>query len=337
MTPLVVISIGGAAAGNVGKRALGGEITEHDGEKADELRLTVSNHDGRLAKPARGTVVTVEVGFEETGIVKVGQFTITETVKRGALAVFEITGHSADLKKTLKQQKARSWVKGKTLGDVVTQVAADNGLAPAIAGELAAVKIDKIIAQVNVSDMHLLTSLARHYGALFKVAEGKLLFVKRGAGETAGGGAAAAATVTPNDLEHDFQIADKDRPARGKVKAHHYDRATAKRRTIESAGASGAGASGAGANDAPDFTFPQTFATEVEAQKAVDARKKDLARKEKSFSGTFRTGLFGVAPGGVLTSAGFGDDDDCAWTVKRRVFDFGAKGLVARFEAEVKK
>ena len=332
MTPLVILSIGGAVAGNVGKRAMSGEITEHDGEKADELRLTVSNFDGRLAKPARGTVVTVEVGFEETGIVKVGQFTITEVVKRGALAVFEITGHSADLKKTLKQQKARSWVKGKTLGDVVRQVAGDNGLSPAIAGELAAVKIDKIIAQVNESDMHLLTRLARHYGALFKVAEGKLLFVKKGSGQTAGGGAAASATVTPNDLEHDFQIADKDRPARGKIKAHHYDRATAKRKTIES----GAGGGG-GAGDAPDFTFPQTFATEIEAQKAVDARKKDLQRKEKSFSGTFRTGFFGVAPGGVLASSGFGDDDDCAWTVKRRVFDFGGKGLVTRSEAEVKK
>ena len=89
-------------------------------------------------------------------------------------------------------------------------------------------------------------------------------------------------------------------------------------------------------NGAPDFTFPQTFGTRTEAQKAVDARKKHFKRKEKSFSGTFRTGSFGVAPGGVLTTSGFGDDDDCAWSVKRRVFEFGASGLVARFEAELK-
>lgn len=43
-----------------------------------------------------------------------------------------------------------------------------------------------------------------------------------------------------------------------------------------------------------------------------------------------------MAPGGTVQTQGFGDDDDQAWPVKRRVFDFGGKGLVVQGEAEPK-
>ena len=83
-------------------------------------------------------------GWQETGVVKSGQFTVLETVKNGPLATFDVTGHSADLLKTLKQQKTRSWTDGKMLGDVLNQVARDNGLSPAIDQSLSQVPIDKI-------------------------------------------------------------------------------------------------------------------------------------------------------------------------------------------------
>ena len=114
------------------------------------------------------------------------------------------------------------------------------------------------------------------------------------------------------------------------MKADYYDRSKAKRETIESE------AGNASDQSVPDFTLPQTFGTKEEAQKAVDAKKAELARGEKSFRVTLRQGLVGVAPGGVLETSGFGDDDDQDWPVKRRVFDFGGKGLVVESEAEPK-
>ncbi len=331
MTPDINIYLGAATTplGEVDKRAISGQIVEHDGEQADELRFVVSNYDGKLKKPRRDQEIRAEVGWVETGIVKAGTFKVTETVKSGPLAIFTVTAHAADLKKTLKKQKTRSWKSPKTLGDVVTDVAKDNGYEPAISEKLASVKIDKAIYQTNESDMHLLTRLARVYGALFKVASGRLVFVERGAGETASGAAADSLTITPNDCEL-FTISDKSRPQRAKVKADFYDRSTAKRETIESE------AGAAGDDSVPDFTLPQTFGTKEEAQKAVDAKKAELARGEKSFSVTLRQGLVGVAPGGTLQTSGFGDDDDQAWPVKRRVFDFGAKGLVVQIEAQPK-
>lgn len=331
MTPDINIYLGTSSTplGQIEKRAISGQIVEHDGEQADELRIIVSNYDGKLRKPRRDEEIRVEVGWTETGVVKAGTFKVTETVKRGPLADFTITAHAADLKKTLKKQKTRSWKAPKTLGDVVNDVAKDNGYAPAISSKLASVKIEKAVYQTNESDMHLLTRLARVYGALFKVADKRLVFVERGAGETASGAAADRLKITPQDCET-FSISDKSRPQRAKVKADFYDRTTAKRETIESE------AGAAGDLSVPDFTLPQTFGSKEEAQKAVDAKKAELARGEKSFNVTLRQGLVGVAPGGVLATSGFGDDDDQDWPVKRRVFDFGARGLVVQCAAEPK-
>ena len=83
MTPIVTVSIGGNALTNFGQRVLSGSITEHDGGHADELRFAVSKDDGQLQKPTAGQVVTVTFGWEETGVVKAGEFAVLETTSSG--------------------------------------------------------------------------------------------------------------------------------------------------------------------------------------------------------------------------------------------------------------
>ena len=84
---------------------------------------------------------------------------------------------------------------------MLRQVASDNGLTAQIDATLAAVTIDRIIAQTGEWDMHLVTRLARRFGAIGKVAQGQLVFAPRGAGTTASGAAMSAGTYTPNDFE----------------------------------------------------------------------------------------------------------------------------------------
>ena len=93
MTPIVTLSIGGNPLTNFEQRVLSGSITEHDGGHADELRFAVSNYDGQLQKPTADQVVTISFGWEETGVVKGGQFTVLETSKLGAGGGFR--GHGA--------------------------------------------------------------------------------------------------------------------------------------------------------------------------------------------------------------------------------------------------
>ena len=326
-TPVLQISIGGKdVSSKINPRVLKGRVTRHDGEKADELELTLSNYDGMLAKPSRGQTLQVALGFEEFGgAVDRGAYIVQGVSKKGPAAVFEVTAQSADLKKTLKIQKTRTWVAPKTLGDVLNQVASDNGLTPAVDGSLAAIAIDKIVAQTGESDMHLVMRLARRYGAGGKFAQGRLVFVPKGAGTTASGAGIAAITITPNDCEK-FDIRDNDREVRGKSKGRHWDRATATATDY----------SGDAGDGGPDYAYPETFGSKTEAQKTTAARAKEFARAKKSLSATLRPPVQAPVPGGVVTTQGFGDDDDCDWIVKTVTDEFDDKGLVTSIEGELK-
>lgn len=326
MTPFVEVSLGGSVLAGFAPRALSGQIVEYDGDHADELHLAVSNHDGRLKKPRADETISVAAGWRETGVVKFGQFVVTEVTKVGPRAEFHITGHAADLKKKLKEQKSRAWAKDKTLGDVIRDVAKDNGLTAAIDQELAKIQIEKIIAQAGESDMHLVTRLARQYGALAKPKDGRLIFVKKGAGRTASGGEAGRAIITPNDCVG-FTFSSNARNERGKAKAAHYDRSKAKRTTEQSTG-------GAASDGAPDYFAPNIFGTQVEAVKTAQGRKAQFDRDTGAAHLTLAPGQVGVAPGGVIVTQGFGDDDDREWTAAKRFVGWDAKGLVVRLEGK---
>lgn len=329
-TPVLQITIDGQdVSSTIFPRVLEGSVTRHDGEKADQFSLTLSNYDGRLAKPKRGATLTVALGFVEFGgPVDRGSYIVQQVTKIGPVAVFHVTGHSADLKKTLKTQKNRSWTAPKTLGDVLRDVARDNGLTAAIDPQLAQTKIDTIVAQTGESDMHLVTRLARRYGAIAKVAQGKLSFVPRGAGTAASGQALSAGSYEPADFEA-FRIVDSDRDVRGKSKCRAWDRSKARGTTYD----------GSAGDDGPDYLHPETFGSVSEAKAAAPARAKAFARGKKRFEGTLRAAAPVPVPGSAMTTAGFGDDDDQDWVVKTvsdRFSGSGGGGLTTHVEGEPK-
>jgi uncharacterized protein len=326
MTPVVTVSIDGNPLSQVQKRSISGTIVESDGEKADSLTLEISNYDGQLKKPKTGQTVSVSLGWKETGTIKVGQFIISTVSKKGPEAVFHVTGEAADLKKTLKGQKTRSWTSPKKLGDVFKQVAKDNGLSAAVDQSIAGIKIEKIVAQTAESDMHLVTRLARHYGALATVKDGNLVVVPMGAGTTASGGAAASCKITPNDCES-FSFDENDRNARDKSHGTHYDRSKAKRSDVPSQ-------KGQSQDGAPDFYHVHLFGTETEAQQHADGRKQKFDRDSREAHLALRPGLTGVPPGGVINTEGFGDDDDTAWAAKTREFRWNHAGLAVTTTAQ---
>jgi hypothetical protein len=326
-TPVLAISIGGKdVSSTVNPRVLKGRVTRHDGEKADEMELTLSNYDGMLAKPQRGATLTIALGFVEFGgAVDRGAYIVQDVTKSGGPAVFHVTGQSADLKKTLKTQKTRSWTAPKTLGDVLNQIASDNGLAAAVDAGLAAIAIDQIVAQTGESDMHLVMRLARRFDAVGKFAQGILAFVPKGAGTTASGAGIAAVTITPNDCET-FSIHDSDRAVRGKSHGRVWNRATATSTDV----------TGDAGDVGPDYGYPETFGSTTEATKATAGRAKAFARGKKTLSATLRPPVAVPVPGGVVTTEGFGDDDDTDFIVKTVEDEFDDKGLTTKIEGELK-
>lgn len=328
MTPFVEVSLNGNPLGNVQKRALSGSIDEYDGEKADRLTLEISNYDGKLQKPRRGETISVTIGWKETGVIKAGQFVVTGVEKRLPVAIFHVTADSVDLKKSLKEQKSRNWQKDKTLKDVFEDIAKDNQLSPSVDQDIGSTKIEKLIAQTGESDMHLCMRLGRQYGALVKFKDGRLIVVKRGKGTTASGGAADRAVVTPNDVVAGGFM-DSDRPARSAAKGVHYDRASAKRTVEKSSG-------GLSIDGAPDFGLPHLYGTQGEAKNHADSRKRQFDRDGRAMRLELGAGRVGVAPGGIIATQGFSDDDDQDWPVKTRRFAFSPNALAVHVEGNQK-
>jgi len=153
------------------------------------FRRTHLDRAGAGAAIARGVVHVLDIGLRQHvfarrhrahhigdrehrlvvgGAVDRGAYIVQGVTKSGGPAVFHVTAQSADLKKTLKIQKTRTWVAPKTLGDVLNQVASDNALTPAIDGGLAAIaeRFDDILAEArtvsaagrdNATALHALT------------------------------------------------------------------------------------------------------------------------------------------------------------------------------------
>jgi len=312
------VDIGAKIAG----RELEGRIVDNGGEKADELHFSISNYDGQLAKPAKGAELTVSLGYVETGgPILMGKFIVETVEKIGPVATFMVTAHAADFKKALKARQTRSFA-NVTFGDIINKIAGEAGLAALCDPELAAKPIDHI-AQTEESAMHFLTRLGRHFDAICKPANGKLIAVPRGAGTNGTGAAIAPFIVTPNDLTT-FRFCDRDRPAHGKVTAHYYDHDQAKRVPVS-----------AGDGDAPAFLHHDLHPSKDDAQRAADNHSNGFARKGKSFTGT----MFGrpeLKAGGVLITQGFSDDDDAEWIFLKAEHVFGS-GLTTQIEGQPKK
>lgn len=203
------------------------DLTDHRGIEADQLTITLSDHDGLLAIPPRGAVVSLWLGWSDTGLVSKGSYTVDETEHSGAPDTLSIRARSADLREGLKAKKERSW-SGQTLGAIVQSIAAAYGLSPVISAALSAIELAHL-DQTNESDANLLTRLGQQFDALSSVKAGRLLFMPTGKSVTASGLPLPHITLTRADGDqHRFLQADRD--SYSGVRAYYYEVNSAERK-----------------------------------------------------------------------------------------------------------
>lgn len=196
------------------------QLTDNRGLEADQLSITLSDHDGLLEIPPRGAVIKLWLGWSDTGLVDKGTYTVDETEHSGAPDVLNIHARSADLRGSLKNKRERSW-SAATLGKVLTDIAASNGLTTKIAPAVAERAI-KHLDQANESDANMLTRLGELHDAVITIKAGCLICLAAGGGMTAGGMALPHITLTRADGDgHRFLQADRD--SYDAVKAYYYD------------------------------------------------------------------------------------------------------------------
>ena len=210
----------------ISPRLMNLELTDNRGIEADQLSISLSDHDGLLAIPPKGAVVRLWLGWSDTGLVDKGTYTVDETEHSGAPDVLSIRARSADLRKGLKTKREHSWSDTK-LGDVLGQVALRNGLTATISSSLAGLPILQL-DQANESDANLITRIGEEFDAVVTIKAGCLVCLPAGGGKTASGAELPHITLTRTDGDqHRYLQADRD--SYDGVRAYFYDVNSAKK------------------------------------------------------------------------------------------------------------
>ena len=202
------------------------ELTDNRGIEADQLSITLSDHDGLLAMPPKGAIARFWLGWSDTGLVFKGTYIIDEIEHSGAPDILSIRARSADLRKSLKAKRERSWG-ATTLGAVIRDIAMGNGLKAIISNALSALSILQL-DQANESDANLISRVGEEFGAVVSIKAGCLLCFPAGGGKTASGLELPHITLTRADGDqHRYLQADRD--SYDGVRAYFYDVNSAKK------------------------------------------------------------------------------------------------------------
>lgn len=211
----------------VSPRLISLELTDNRGIEADQLSISISDHDGLVAIPRKGASLHLWLGWSDTGLVDKSSYTVDELEHSGAPDVLSIRARSADLRKTLKVKRERSW-HATTLGQVLADVAQRNQLALRIADSLAGQAIPQL-DQANESDANLITRLGDDFDAVASVKAGCLVCMPAGGGRSVSGLALPHITLTRADGDgHRYLLADRD--SYDGVRAYYYDINSAKKK-----------------------------------------------------------------------------------------------------------
>jgi len=275
------------------------ELTDNRGVEADQLSITLSDHDGLLTIPPKGAVLRLWLGWSDTGLVDKGTYTVDETEHSGAPDVLSIRARSADLRKGLKTKRERSW-SNTTLGDVLGDIAIGNGLTATIAGSLDGLPILQL-DQANESDANLISRLGEEFDAVASVKAGCLLCLPAGGGKTANGLDLPHITLTRADGDqHRYLQADRD--SYDGVRAYYYDVNSAKKQE----------AIAGGGDNLKDLRH--TYSDQQSALRASRAEFRRLQRGSATLSYTLAMGRPDLIPELTYTLQGVkAEIDEIIW------------------------
>ena len=230
LTPVAKLTINGKPFNTDAlSRIISISLTDKSGFEADELTVSLSDHDGKLALPPKSAEITIALGYIETGVVDKGSYKITEVNWSGAPDTLHITAQSADTSDRFSEAKEKSWHK-TSLKEIIESIAAANGYTPIIGKAYQDEKIDHI-DQSNESDAAFLSRLAERYDAIATVKHGRLLFVSSGEATTASGQPLPTIRITRNSGDqYTFRYSNTE--SYNAVRAYYIDKQTGKKHEV---------------------------------------------------------------------------------------------------------
>lgn len=315
-----VVMDGVDVSSRIAPRLMSLTITADRAQDADQLDLTVSDHDGQLELPRRGGTAQVSLGWDTAGLTDMGTFVIDEVEHAGAPDTITVRGRSAHLAAPIRQKREQSW-DDKLLGDIVNEVAGRNGLAAAVSAKLKSIVIGHV-DQTRENDLNLMTRLGRMFDSVATIKHGKLIFAPIGSGATATGKKLGTVTIIRADGDqHRYHAADRE--AYGGVKANWRDVHAADDKAVVAGDETNA------------KTLRTVYATQDDAQHAATAEWNRVQRGKATFEDTLARGRPDIHPEMHAKVSGFKPDINATeWLVKRVEHQLGDSGFTTRIECE---
>lgn len=307
------------------------DVTDNRADEADQLDITLDDHDGKLELPKRGVKINCQLGFAGETLVDKGDFIVDEVEWTGTPDQLVIKASSANFKSALKSGKSRSFHR-QTLGQIAGQVAKDHGLQLVITPTLASIDLVHI-DQTNESDMNLLRRLAKQNGAEMAIKKDRLLIFKAGSAKTASGKELPAITITRATGDRfRYSESDRDSDYTG-VSAHYQDQGKATRKRVTAGETEQYG--GGDSTSTKTKSLKGTFASKEEAERAAAAEMQRVKRSSVSFSITLAIGRPDIGTESPITLKGFKTQvDKMTWIVGKVTHRYSTGGLVSEVEME---
>lgn len=273
-------------------------IAEKRGGEADQLDIVLHDADGRLEIPKKGATLKVRLGWKQgtglpIGLIDKGTFKVDEANWTGNPDQITIRARSADMTGTIRVRRERSFV-GKTVKDVISQIATDNGLRPSIEQALGA-KVIPALGSGAKSDAALLSALGKRFDAVATIKAATLIFAPIGSGKSAGGKALALETIDRSQTDGSGDYSRIDQNDRAGVSAQWHDKATGTRKRVQVDG---------GGEGRPK-RLRKVYASEADAKQAARAENSRLARQVAKMTTKLAYGRPDIFPERPITLTGF--------------------------------
>lgn len=303
----------------INTRLLSLTVVDEAGVHSDTAKIELDDRNNAITLPATGAELEIFMGYESTGLVKLGLFTVDEITCSGSPDKITIECRAADMRASLKVQKTRAW-DNVTMGVIIDTIANEHGLIPAVSPKLAKIKITHE-PQRNESDLHFMTRMSRKHDAVAKPANGHLLYVTRGEAKSASGQQLTSVAVNKSDLI-EYSHTSADRGKYNKVLAHWHNTKTGKKEPV---------AAGYGE---PVHTLRNNHADKESAKIAAEAKLASLKRGQAFGYITMSPANTNLMAEGKITLQGFRDEINGDWSCTRVEYTLNEEGLTASADFE---
>ena len=150
--------------------------TDYLGGQSDELQVDFEDVDGRWLRawyPEQGDSLSLQLGDQFTGLVKLGSFEIAEIEYSHPPSVISIKALSTGISRAQRTLQPKAYEK-TTLDKIVRLMA--KRLKLSVTGTVADIAIERV-TQYQERDVEFLARLARDYGHTFKIVDKTLVFM----------------------------------------------------------------------------------------------------------------------------------------------------------------